>query len=439
LFAVAPVLLLNGRFWLWSIRMLRISVVGTLVIGGLALVAGQNAAEDEYTRYELLAPETASFRITYDVTAVTAGAKYYFNPIRKGSQASDESVIDLMTGEPLQFKEITGQQARDAGLKDADLETHYIQVQLARPVPEGGEGRIRIRKTYKDPKSYYREGDAIVFTRGLGIKRNAIVMPIAYELVGANAPVQVIEEADSRIAASFMNTYPVETPLVIRARRLKNPPVERSAPMPPPGTIPLPPADQAPAERPLNQIRVSERALQDREIVYFLKEPETHAFSLYHDYTAQREGEHQYVNVVRTGSTVSDPSAKILDTGEVLKTRTLTGADIAREKIDIPDRVEPDTQVVLIPFAPVKKGASVRLRISETYTDPARYALVDGQLMWHRSFGRPRNDMLLPAGWYLTTSSIPAVITQEADGRIRLSYWNPRADNVDVFVKGRRR
>ena len=40
---------------------------------------------------------------------------------------------------------------------------------------------------------------------------------------------------------------------------------------------------------------------------------------------------------------MSEPSAKILDTGEVLKTRTLTGADVVREKIDIPDRVQPDT------------------------------------------------------------------------------------------------
>ena len=91
---------------------------------------------------------------------------------------------------------------------------------------------------------------------------------------------------------------------------------------------------------------------------------------------------------------------------------------------------------MLIPFEPVKKGQSVRLRISETYTDAARYALVDGQLMWHRSFGRPRNDMVLPEGWYLTTTSVPAVITQEPDGRIRLSYWNPRTDNVDVVREG---
>jgi len=87
----------------------------------------------------------------------------------------------------------------------------------------------------------------------------------------------------------------------------------------------------------------------------------------------------------------------------------------------------------------VKKGTSIRLRISETYTDPARYALVEGQLMWHRSFGRNRNDMVLPDGWYLTTTSIPAVISTERDGRTRLSFWNPRPDNVDVFVKGSKR
>ncbi|HYT74298.1 MAG TPA: hypothetical protein VEL79_06090 [Vicinamibacterales bacterium] len=413
-----------------------------IAVGDRQILA-QNRSADEYTRYELLVPETNSFRITYDVTAVTPGAKFYFNPIRKGSEASDESVIDLMTGAPLKFHEVTGQQARDAGLNDADLDTHYIQVALARPVPDGGEGRIRILKTYRDPKSYYRDGDAIVFTRLLGIRRNAIVLPKGYELIAANIPVQVIEESDGRLAASFMNTYPEDAPLTIRARALKNPPVVvasngRMITRVRPDVRPAP-AEAPPPDTPMNQIHVTERAFQDREIVYFLKQPETHAFSLYHDYTASREGEHQYVNVVRTGSTVSEPSAQILDTGEVLKTRTLSGADIAREKIDIPDRVEPDTQLVLIPFAPIAKGASMRLRISETYTDPARYAVFDRQLMWHRSFGRPRNDMVLPEGWYLTTSSIPSVVSQEPDGRIRLSFWNPRPDDVDVFVTGRKR
>jgi hypothetical protein len=59
---------------------------------------------DEYTRYELLAPETSSFTIYYEVTATTAGAKVFYNPIRKGSIASDESVYDAMSGEPLHFR-----------------------------------------------------------------------------------------------------------------------------------------------------------------------------------------------------------------------------------------------------------------------------------------------------------------------------------------------
>ena len=189
----------------------------------------------------------------------------------------------------------------------------------------------------------------------------------------------------------------------------------------------------------MDQIRVSERASQDREIVYFLKQPATHSFSLYHDYTESREGIDKYVNIVRRGSTSSNPSGKILDTGEVLKVETLKGDSISKAGVDIGERVQTGSEAVVIRFPPVKKGQSVRLRIEETYTDPARYDLINGQLIWHRSFGRPSNDIVLPEGWYLTTSSIPAVVSQMPDGRIRLAYINPRPDSIDVFVKGRKR
>jgi hypothetical protein len=131
---------------------------------------------DEYTRYELLAPETASFRIYYEVTATTAGAKYFYNPIRKGSVASDESVYDAMLGKPLHFEVVSGAEARkDPLMSDADAATDYIKVTLARPVPQNGQGRIVILKTYKDAKSYYLEGSTIVFNRPLGIRRNKVV------------------------------------------------------------------------------------------------------------------------------------------------------------------------------------------------------------------------------------------------------------------------
>jgi len=424
----------------------RAFLIGVFAIGLAGTAGAQSSSADSYTRYELLAPDTASFRIVYDVSATTAGARFYFNPIREGSEASDESVIDRMTGAPLKFEVVTGEQARADGQRGASATGHYIKIHLARPVPGGGEARLRILKTYKDAKSYYTEGDLIVFDRSLGIKRNAVVLPRGYELVSCNFPSQVIEEADGRLAISHWNGTPSAAPLVIKARKL--PASADTRPASPAGTGPRPAAPAAgsaaappPAPAPvdeLHNLRISERAFQDREIVYFLKQPDTHAFSLYHDYTESREGVDKYINVVREGSKASDPSAVILDTGEKLTTRTLRGDDITKAGLDVRG-VTPGTEVVVIDFAPVKKGQSVRLRISETYTDPSRYGLVDGQLVWHRSFGRPSNDVVLPEGWYLTDSSIPAVIRPEPDGRTRLEFINPRPDSIDVILKARRR
>ena len=185
--------------------------------------------------------------------------------------------------------------------------------------------------------------------------------------------------------------------------------------------------------------RLGERAHQDREIVYFLRDPDTHAFDLYHDYTETREGMDRYLNVVRPGSTASNPSARILDTGEVLKPEILKGEAITAAKLDLGEPVRPDSEVVLIRFPAVARGASVRLRISETYTDPARYKVDSGELVWDRSFGRPRNAVVLPAGWMLSASSIPATVSETDDGRIRLDFVNPRPDEIAVLIKAKRR
>ena len=110
----------------------------------LPTATGQSET-DEYTRYELLAPGSGKFKITYEVSATTAGAKHYYNPIRKGSAATQESVLDAMTGKQLQFEIVSGAEARkDPLMTDADLDTHYIKVALARPVPTNGQGRIVI-------------------------------------------------------------------------------------------------------------------------------------------------------------------------------------------------------------------------------------------------------------------------------------------------------
>jgi hypothetical protein len=407
---------------------------------------------DEYTRYELLSPESASFAIHYEVTATTAGAKYFFNPIRKGSVASGESVTDVMTGQPLRFEIVSGEeavkdplmkvedkneaknQAKDKDKKDADTSVDYIKVYLARPVPTEGQTRLLILKTYKDGKSYYREGDAIVFNRSLGIPRNSVVLPAGYELVACNVPSQVLAQPDGRIVISFLNGSGVEAPLVVKAK----PGASTGA-----AAVPRAPTSakswEAPFEGETEQERLSERAHQDREIVYFLQQPGTHAFRLHHDYTETRPGADMYFNVVRSGSNASDPSAIVLDTGEKLTTREMAGTELAAAKIDAGEPIEAAAHVVVIPFSPLKAGQSLRLRISETYTAPASYRLDGDELVFDRSLGRPRNAVVLPDGWYLTASSVPATVTQMPDRRIRLDFWNGSADPADVLIKAKRR
>jgi hypothetical protein len=372
-----------------------------------------------YTRYELLAPGSGKFRIIYDITAVRTGATAFFNPIRKGSVASDERVTDMATGLPLKFAQVSGDSAKTTGLSDADPTYDYIRVELAHPVPaDGGEARILIEKTYEDAKSYYVQGSDLIFDRPLGIKKNAVVLPKGYVLTSCNYPSQVTQEADGRLRISFYNITPGEAPLKLRAS---------------PGNLSATPTS-------VKARKFDERAKQTRDIVYFLQPPETHAFDLYHDYTEEKAGESRYINVVRTGSVATNPSARNLDTGETIPAVHLKGEEITKAGIDDPEvgKVTPESEIVVFNFKPLKPGQSIRLRMSETYTDPGRYKLVGDELVFDRTFGRAENAVVLPKGWMLTNSSAPVTVSRTEDGRVRLDFNNARPDEIEALFTAKR-
>jgi hypothetical protein len=402
--------------------------LGALVAAAAVLAASWSAdaqgrrqpqEANGYTRYELLAPGSGKFRIIYDITAVRPGATAFFNPIRKGSVASDESVTDMATGQPLKFAQVSGESAKTTGLPEADPASDYIRVELAHPVPAGGgEARILIEKTYEDAKSYRVDGQDLIFDRGLGIKKNAVVLPKGYVLETCNYPSQVTQEADGRIRVSFYNITPGEAPLKLRAR---------------PGAV-------SATATSVKGGKFSERAKQNRDIVYFLQPPETHAFDLYHDYTEEQVGESRYINVVRTGSVATNPSAKNLDTGESIPAVHLKGAEITKAGISGHGLgpVTPESEVVVFNFKPLEKGHSIRLRMSETYTDPDRYKLVGDELVFDRTFGRAENAVVLPKGWELTNSSAPVVVSRTEDGRVRLDFNNARPDEVEALFTAKK-
>jgi hypothetical protein len=252
--------------------------------------------------------------------------------------------------------------------------------------------------------------------------------------VDVAVPSQILTEKDGRIAISFLHSGAAEAPLVIRA--IKDAQWAAAAL---PKELTTQRSWESPFEGPTEQERLSERAHQDREIVYFLQQPETHAFSLYHDYTETRAGVNGYANVVRAGSVASHPSARVLDTGEQLEVQEMSGAELVASKLNVGETVAPGARVVVIPFPSLRAGQTLRLRIAETYTAPLSYRLEGNELVFDRSLGRPRNAVVLPSGWYCTFSAAPAVVSQLPDGRVRLDYWDDRPEPIDVLLKARRR
>src|SRR5260370_40566780 len=125
-------------------RILISNLVGSVcIIAMCGAAAGQFISADTYTRYELLAPETHQFKIYYEVTETRVGARFHFNQIREGSEASDESVMDLATGKPLKFEVVSGVQAKtDSPNENFNPAAHFIKVYLAHQVPERAQYRL---------------------------------------------------------------------------------------------------------------------------------------------------------------------------------------------------------------------------------------------------------------------------------------------------------
>jgi len=407
----------------WEQTMIRLAATFVLVFAVAA--PAQYVSSDTFTRYELLAPDSHQFKIYYEVTEVRAGARFHFNVIREGSEVSDESVLDLATGKPLKFEIVSGAAAKaEVPEESFNPAGKYIKVFLAHPVPARGEYRLAIVKTYKDDKSYFRDGGSVVFKRSLSIPRDSVVLPAGYEVVSCSVAAQVLPESDGRLKLAFINAGSGGAlEVTINAR-------------PRPAGTKTDAARQAAASNPL----LSERAYQDREILYELQAPESHAFRIAHDYTARQPGEAYYFNVVRAGSHVSDPESIDLDSGENLKWEILSGKQVRERDLPLTEPAQDDSEVVVTHLSrPVAPGTTNRIRLKETYADSKSLYLDGRELVWDRAFGRPRNMVVLPPGWYLTALGTPATIQTFPDGRVSVYVLNPRNDDIRVYLRARRR
>lgn len=181
------------------------------------------------------------------------------------------------------------------------------------------------------------------------------------------------------------------------------------------------------------------RAEQDREIHYWLLDPDSHQFRISHDFTVSKPGQKSVHSFVRKGSVVSKSVVIDLSTGKELKTYNVTGKSV-NELGYYPAPTDPESVVVQADLDhALAPGESVRVRVIETYTDPVGYRMADGKLVWDRTLGRPFNEVTLPAGWMLASVSTPTIVSSDSEGRVVCRFTNPRNDEIHVIIAGKRR
>jgi len=367
-----------------------------IVAGAATIPARQGGfnAHDDYTEYHLLDPASHQFHIVYYLNQRQAGATTLLNQTRSGSEGSDISVSDPQTGTPLKFEYKTGAELNAAGESGRlTAEEHYIRAFLPRPVPEGGEGRVRIEKTYLDEKSYYAQGEEIVFARSLGIARNAIVLPKGYVAASSNVAAQVSALPDGRVKMVFENINGYASDVQIRGRR----------------------SGAAVAA----SLKVVERAFDFMKTLYDLGDPATHEVTVRHEYVETRVGPRSTPEFL-AHHTLSAVAVTDMDTGRALTPVQAGGAW---------------TIPLVTPIANDRQSAHLRIAGKERDANYRIEAGPAGQLAWQITVYEPRVTIVLPAGWELTAASAPLTLATGRDGRVTLQVYNSRLEPMAVAIR----
>ncbi|MEX2270720.1 MAG: hypothetical protein WD690_04585 [Vicinamibacterales bacterium] len=354
---------------------------------------------DDYTEYHLLEPASSSFHIVYYLNQRQAGLTYVLNQTRSGSAGSDISVTDPRTGEPLKFDYMTGKELAAAGVTGRlSPEEHYIRAHLPRPVPAGGEGRVRIEKTYADAQSYFTSAETITFARSLGIGRNAIILPAGYGLVSSNVAAEVATLGDGRIQLSFENINSYASDVSIRAARRAG-------------------AKRLPAGATSN-------AFRSTKTLY-----EIGADGL----VAVRHERVHWTSPERFGPDATLTTVGLEQFGSLRNVR-VTDLDTGEPMAVVPPAGRgqfPSARLTPMPGTPI---LSANIRIEGTLREPADIRPVG--LTWSRVLFEPRATIVLPAGYEVTYVNVPVTTGTLPDGRMYLQVVNNRvASTVRLEIR----
>lgn len=379
----------------------------------------------ERLRYELLDPASHEFRVTYELAATTAGARFYCTPARGDTFVSEVKATDLFTEEALDVGLVGGADARELGHPAADEDATYFAVELGRPVPENGEVRLRIEAKYEDRGSYeFRPdpvgGDELSFARLLAANDVGVTLPKDYALVDLNQPARIEQLADGRLSLTYTKAGHAPVPLRVRARKVTwrergvdfgaaGPPSSPSSPSSTGSTDPGPIVTASPAAQPLtappDPLQALRLELLDVDHATLECHVEVVAGALTGD-----------AIVAEFASAVSDGSARACDTGRSLSLESIDPTHLRIDTSSLANR----------PSAPRVQVIALTTAHGLTRSSESRFG-------WLLPLREP-TTVVLPAGWEIVTCSSPASITRASDGRQQLSFgapgWIPLESNA---------
>lgn len=176
----------------------------------------------------------------------------------------------------------------------------------------------------------------------------------------------------------------------------------------------------------------------DEMTVYELLAPDSHQFAIRYDVSATEPGTKFYFNIIRPGSQATNEEVFDRATGKELPF-VLTDGKEAKASGQADSTTTDDTKFIKIALPhPVPADGEYRLRIYKTYMDAKSYYSEGNQITFDRSLGVKRNVILLPKNYELISCSVPAIISTEPDGRVKLSMVNDRNDELGMKIVARK-
>lgn len=339
-------------------------------------------SQEAYTQYEILAPGTEQFAITYLLESATPGATTISNPTRAGSEGTDVSVFDPRTGQPIKF---AYEEQAGGG--------HAIVATLPAPIPAGGIGRVLIYKTYKDARTYQMNGDDLVWVRSLSGYRLGVVLPKGYAFTSANVAAQMSTTATGQLKLSFASPSGASNNLTVHAHKT---------------TATFQPSP------------FTDMFFDDMKTLYTLEAPETGKINVQQTYSDTRKGTSVTLNQLEYMA-INDLKVVDLDTAKTL-TATKQG-----DRTSVP---------LEVPITNDKQSA--HLRVTGVIND-GTYRVENGDLFFQRTLRGLRNTIVLPAGYEVSAVSQSGTIGRTQDGKVFVALVNLNGENsYRVTIRARK-